>query len=143
MEKVHNWCSNSGSEGNGIRPVARIFRGGGGGGAYLKNRDQIINARTIRYASSADTQRRVSNLQTIKLKLFGTTFNGTRQFIERRKREALGWFGGMPHRRILNLKALKGHFQHSQADSCVKKVPKIDYFLLNFDKTSVVIICIA
>ena len=28
-------------------------------GAYLKNRVQIINVRTIRYASSADTQRSV------------------------------------------------------------------------------------
>ena len=54
-------------------------------------------------------------------------------------------WGGWGHepQKNLNLKALKGHFQHSQADSCVKKVPKIDYFLLNFDKTSVVIICIA
>ena len=26
-----------------IRPVARIFHGGGGGGAYLENPDQIIN----------------------------------------------------------------------------------------------------
>ena len=51
--------------------------GGEGGGAYLKNWDQIINVRTIRYASSADTQRRVSNVRTIKLELFGTTFNGT------------------------------------------------------------------
>ena len=45
-------------------------------------------------------------------------------------------------RKSSNLKALKHHFQHSQADSCVNKVPKIDYyFLLNFDKKSVVISC--
>ena len=43
-------------------------------------------------------------------------------------------------RKFSNLKALKRHLQHSQADSCVKKIPKIDcYFLLNFDKKSVVI----
>ena len=36
------------------------------------------------------------------------------------------------------MNALKRHFQHSQADGCIKKVPKIDrYFLLNFDKKSV------
>ena len=41
-----------------------------------------------------------------------------------------------PHpRKFSNLKALKRHFQHSQADSCEKKVPKIDrYFRLNMDK---------
>ena len=33
------------------RPVARIFRGGG---AYLNNRDQIINVGMIRYSSSED-----------------------------------------------------------------------------------------
>ena len=39
-----------------------------------------------------------------------------------------------------NMKALKRHFLHSQADSYVKKVPKIDrYFLLIFDKNRVVI----
>ena len=33
---------------------------------------------------------------------------------------------------------LERHFQYSQADSCVKKVPKIDrYFLLTFDKKSI------
>ena len=66
------------------------------GGAYLKNRDQIINVRTIGHASCADTQRRVFNLWTTKLKLFGTTFNGTGNFSERRRREALGGLGGTP-----------------------------------------------
>ena len=45
------------------RPVARIFRGGWGG-AYLTKGDQIINVGMIRYASSEDTQARVSNLLT-------------------------------------------------------------------------------
>ena len=50
--------------------------------------------------------------------------------------------GGMPPRKVWFLKALKGNFQHSQADSYIKKVPKIGrYFLLNFDKKSVVISC--
>ena len=40
-----------------------------------------------------------------------------------------------PHRKFSNLKPLKRHFQHFRADSCAKKVPKIDrYFLLNFTK---------
>ena len=128
---------------------------GGVGGAHLKKRDQITNVRTIRYASSAGTQCRVSNLRTIKLKLFGTTFNGSGNFSERPRREALGGLGGMPlvhcpspptplpPRKFLRLKALKRHSQHPQSDSCVNKVPRIDSFLFNFDKKSVVIGCIA
>ena len=47
----------------------------------------------------------------------------------------LGDLGVCSPRKFSNLKALKCYFQHSQADSCVKKVLKIDrYFLLNFDK---------
>ena len=45
-------------------------------------------------------------------------------------RELLGGSGGIvPPRKLSDLKALKGHFQNSQADSCVKKVPKIDRYL--------------
>ena len=33
-----------------------------------------------------------------------------------------------PPRKFSNLKALKCHFQHSHAESCVKKVPKGSYF---------------
>ena len=70
-------------------------------------------------------------------------FNGTGNFCERRRREPLGGVGACPHRKFSNLKALKRNFQHSQADSCVKKVSKIDcYFLLSFDKKSVAISCI-
>ena len=36
------------------RRVARIFRGGGGG-AYVENKDQIINFWTIHYGCSEDT----------------------------------------------------------------------------------------
>ena len=49
--------------------------------------------------------------------------------------------GGMPARKFSNLKALKPHFQHSQTNSCVKKVLKIDCYFLNFDKNIVVISC--
>ena len=57
--------------------------------------------------------------------------------------EGGGGVGACHPRKFSNLKALKCNFQHSQADSCVKKVPKIDrYFLRNFDEKSVVISCI-
>ena len=47
----------------------------------------------------------------------------------------LGGLGACSPRNFSNLKAFISHFQHSQADTCVKKVPKIDrYFFLNFDK---------
>ena len=74
------------------------------------------------------------------------TFNGTHtwNFCERRRRKALGGLGASPPpapRKFSNLKALKRHFQ--QADSCVKKVWKIDrFFLLNFDKKGVAFSCI-
>ena len=48
----------------------------------------------------------------------------------------------MSPQKILKSESLKRNFQHSQADGCVKKVPKIDYFLLNLAKKSVVIIYI-
>ena len=50
----------------------------------------------IRYASSEDTLRRLSNLRAVKLKLFGTIFNDTGNFNERPRREALEGSGGMP-----------------------------------------------
>ena len=93
----------------------------------------------IRYASSEDTLRRLSNPRAIKLKLFGTTFYDTGNFNERRRREAIGGSGGKSPQKILKSESLKRNFQHSQADGCVKKVPKIDYFLLNLAKKSVVI----
>ena len=51
--------------------------------------------------------------------------------------------GGMLPQKIFKSESLINcHFLHSQADSCVNKVPKINrYFLLNFDKKSVVISC--
>ena len=61
------------------------------------------------------------------------TFNGIENFCERWRLEPLGGSGGIPPRKFSNLKALKCYFQHYQADSCIKNVPKIDrYFLLNF-----------
>ena len=51
----------------------------------------------IRYTSSEDTLRRLSNPQAIKLKLFGTTFYDVGNFNERRRREALrGVWGHVP-----------------------------------------------
>ena len=56
----------------------------------------------------------------------GTIFNGKGNFCKRRRREVAGGLGGLPPpppRKFSDLKALKRHFQHSQDDSCVKKVP--------------------
>ena len=50
----------------------------------------------------------------------GTTFNGTGNICER-----LGGSGGMLPKKFSNMKALKRHFLHSQADSCVKKVREL------------------
>ena len=38
--------------------------GRGGGGAYVRNRDQIINVWMVRYANSEEKQGRVSNLRS-------------------------------------------------------------------------------
>ena len=86
----------------------------------------------IRYATSEDTR-------AVKLKLFGTIFYDTGIFNERPRREAPGESGGMPPPPPENLKGLTRNFQHSQADGCVIKVPKIDYLLFNLAKKSVVI----
>ena len=66
----------------------------------------------------------------------GRTFNSTRKNCEHGRREPLGGSGGMPRQKIFKSESLKTrHFQHSQADSCVKKVPKIDrYFFLTLTK---------
>ena len=50
----------------------------------------------IRYATSEDTLRRLSNPRALKLKLFRTIFYDTGNFNERPRREALGRYGGMP-----------------------------------------------
>ena len=52
-----------------VRTVARIFSWGRGGGAYLKNRDQIINVWIIHYATSEDSRGRMSNRLIINEKL--------------------------------------------------------------------------
>ena len=81
----------------------------------------------LHYASSEDTLRRPSNPRAVKLKLFGTIFYDMGNFNERPRRDALGESGGMnPPQKILKSESLKRNFQHSQADGCVKKVPKID-----------------
>ena len=61
----------------------------------------------IRYASSEDTLRKLSNPRAIKLKLFGNTGN----FKERQRREALGGSGGIPPpQNILKSESLKTQF---------------------------------
>ena len=56
-------------------------------------------------------------------------------FCEGRRREPLERSWVMLPRKFANRKILKRHFQHSRADSCVEKVPKIArYFRFNFDK---------
>ena len=114
-------------------PVTRIFHGGRGGGAYLKNWDPIINVGMIRCASSGDICK--AECPTYRITEIGTTFNVMGNICERRRHEPLGGGGGdgaCAPRTFSNLKALKLHFQHSQVDSCVKKVPKTDRYFLFF-----------
>ena len=115
------------------RLVARIFRGGC---KRPITGTIFFNVGMIRYTSSKDTH---AEWPTYGQTEIGTTFNGTGKISEQGRHEPLGGSGGMPPRKFSNLKALKRHFQHSQANSYVKKVLKIDrYFLLNFDKKSIV-----
>ena len=53
-------------------------------------------------------------------------------------RGARGVWGMLPQK-ILKSESLKTQFPALSADRCVKKVPKIDYFLLNLAKKNVVI----
>ena len=54
----------------------------------------------------------------------GAIFSGKGNFCERRKCELPGGVGGCPPpRKFSDLKALERHFQYSQDDGCVKKVP--------------------
>ena len=87
----------------------------------------------VRNGSCEDT--RVA-CQTYRLTEIETILNGKVNFCERRRCEPLGSLGACSPRKDSNLVALKRHFQHSRADSCVVKVPaKIDrYFLLKFGK---------
>ena len=64
----------------------------------------------IRYASSEDTLRRLSNPRAIKLKLFGTTFYDTGNFNEHRRREALSGVWIMSPQKILKSESLKTQF---------------------------------
>ena len=113
-----------------VRPVARIFRGGGG--AYLKNLDQLINwCLNDREDSRTESPTKI-----------GTNLMVGGNFESAKGASPLGGVGVCSPRTFWNLKTLKHHLQHSQADSYVKKVPKIDrYFLLIFDQISVVITC--
>ena len=91
--------------------IARIFCGGGGGCVPQEPGPNILMLEW--YAMIVPKIHR-AEWPTYGLTEMGRSFNGT----------------------------TNPHFLHSQADSCVNKVPKIDrYFLLNFDKKSVVISC--
>ena len=83
------------------------------GGAYLKNRDQIMNVlNDMLHASSEDKLRRLSNPRAVKLNIFGTIFYDTGNFNKRLRREALGGSGGMPPppRKVLKSEILKTQF---------------------------------
>ena len=58
---------------------------------------QYFNVEMVRYASSDDTQGRVTNLGLTEA---GKTFNGTGNIYERRRREPLGGSGGMVPKKI-------------------------------------------
>ena len=73
------------------------------------------------HASADDTR---AECRTYGLTEIGATFKDRKEFCERQRRQPLGESGGMPSRNFSNLKVLKRHFQHSQTDSCVKKVRK-------------------
>ena len=65
----------------------------------------------IRYATSEDTLRRLSNPRAVKLKLFGTIFYDTGIFNERPRREAPGESGGMPTpQKLLRSESLNTQF---------------------------------
>ena len=91
------------------RPVARFFRGGVRASITEPN-NEIINVEMTRYASSEDRAVGPTNLRTVSQ--MGTTFNGTGNCCERRRRKPLGGgVGGMPPpRKFSILKALKSPF---------------------------------
>ena len=64
--------------------------GGGEGGAYLKNRDQIFNKSQAMHARSDDTR---AECRTYGLTETGATFNDRGEFCERQRCELLGGSG--------------------------------------------------
>ena len=86
-------------------------------------------------ASSEDTR---AECTTYRLTEIGTTFNLRGNFCDRRRREPLRevWGHALSPPPQINqiLKALKRHLQHSQVESCVKKVPKFENFFLTLTK---------
>ena len=86
------------------------------GGVYVKNRDQIVNVGMIRHGSCDETR---AECQTYGLTDIATTFNGMVTFASAKGASLFGGLGACPLKKFSNLKALKRHFQHSRADSCV------------------------
>ena len=97
------------------------------GGAYLKKQDQIINVGMIRYASSEDTQGRASNLRSFKVKW------GRLLIVRETVASAEGF---PPPQKSFKSESLRTPFPSTFKPiySCIKKVPKIDGYFLNFDK---------
>ena len=106
-------------------PVARIFCGGV---RTSRIGTQYFNVWMIRYASSENTQGRVTNLRSNWNR---DEFSCYRKHLRAPKAQASrGVWGHAPQKFFFfffsSLKALKCHFQRSQTENCVKKVPKID-----------------
>ena len=92
-----------------------------GGGVYLEKGNQIFSVGLIRYENSEDVQGKcVQPTEYLK--------SGRFLMVQETFASAEGNASPSPPpppRKFSDLKALKRHFQHSQADSCVKKVPQI------------------
>ena len=84
--------------------------GRGGGGAYLKNRDQKINVSIVRYATSVaiDTRGGVANLRITKLKSRVFQWYGKRLRVLK-ARASRGVWGHAPQK-IFKCESLKTQF---------------------------------
>ena len=118
------------------RPVARFFCGG------CVTQEPEPNLLMFEWYAMHVPKMDRAEWRTYGLIEIGTSFNATGNSCERIRREPVWGSGGMAPRKFSNLKALKCHLQHSQAESDVKIIPKTDrYFFLNLTKKSVVISC--
>ena len=101
-------------------PVARIFCGG------CVPQESGPNILMFEWYAMQVPKTHRAEWRTYGVIEIGTSFHATGNTCERRRRKPLGGSGGMPPRNFSSLKALKCHFQRSQTENCVKKVPKID-----------------
>ena len=118
-----------------VHLVCVCVEGGGGrvgGGGYPQNWDTLFNIGIIRCAKFGRRHKgKVSNLWN-NWKRDDVKYYKLLQTPKARASRGLwGYAPPPPKKKNSNVKALKRHFQYSQVDSCVKKVPRIDcYFLL-------------